>query len=493
MLSPAEILFVATIAAFAALAAVYWLGRAQRNHTPPDVFVEEPLAMLFDDGILHHATATALRRFALMPGAHLWDDLRDTLRDRFPDFPDHPATGEAGRVTLRADENDDLHEVEISWRGSLCWVTCIDRRPPGGAVTDHGTAALRRAVESTPHACWQTNRRGQVTWHNAAYESLFKDIHRRKPRRDDHLFDPKEGSDNRRVALTGAGRAASAWFDVTAQEYDDVIIHHATSIDALVEAEEAQRRFVQTLAKTFAHLPIGLAIFNRDEQLVLFNPALLDLSGLPAEFLSARPNLLSFFDQLRENRRMPEPKNYENWRQEIAELVLAAADGRYHETWSLEDGRTYSVQGRPHPDGATVFLFEDISAEVSLTRNFRAELELTQHLLDRVEDCIAVFSPSGTLTYCNSAYRALWHQNPDTAFADISIADCVALWRRGATTDLTWSNLLNLPDAGRHRSSEAGTITMTDGQRLSCVSEPIASGATMVKFRRLDKVCAPTT
>ena len=113
--------------------------------------------------------------------------------------------------------------------------------------------------------------------------------------------------------------------------------------------------------------------------------------------------MVSFFDQLRESRRMPEPKNYKNWRQEIAEVIAAATDGRYQETWSLENGKTYSIRGRPHPDGATAFLIEDITAEVTLTRNFRAELEQSQSLLDKLEDGFAVFSASGVFDYARYA------------------------------------------------------------------------------------------
>ncbi len=131
---------------------------------------------------------------------------------------------------------------------------------------------------------------------------------------------------------------------------------HAIDINAVISAEIAQRNFVQTLAKTFAQLSTGLAIFDRNSQLALFNPALVDLSALPIEFLSARPDLLSFFDRLCDSRVMPEPKNYNSWRQEIADVIAAATDGSYQETWSLDTGQTYRVSGRPHPDGAIAFL-----------------------------------------------------------------------------------------------------------------------------------------
>jgi hypothetical protein len=62
---------------------------------------------------------------------------------------------------------------------------------------------------------------------------------------------------------------------------------------------------------------------------MLFNPALIDLTTLTADFLSARPNLLTVFD----NQIMPEPKNYATWRERLAILVAAVTEGTYTEIW----------------------------------------------------------------------------------------------------------------------------------------------------------------
>jgi len=104
---------------------------------------------------------------------------------------------------------------------------------------------------------------------------------------------------------------------------------------------------------------------------------------------------------------MPEPKNYKTWRHRMADLISAAETGQFEETWSLETGQTYRVTGRPHPDGAIAFLLEDISTEVLLTRNFRAELEMGQSLVDTFDDALAVFSHAGVLTFSNKAYELL--------------------------------------------------------------------------------------
>ncbi|MAJ04508.1 MAG: hypothetical protein CMH03_07285, partial [Marinovum sp.] len=49
-----------------------------------------------------------------------------------------------------------------------------------------------------------------------------------------------------------------------------------------------------TLGKTFAEMSVGLAVFDQNHRLVLFNPALIDLTLLGADFLSERPILIHF-------------------------------------------------------------------------------------------------------------------------------------------------------------------------------------------------------
>jgi PAS domain-containing protein len=245
--------------------------------------------------------------------------------------------------------------------------------------------------------------RGAILWANAAYLALAADLH---PDADDEtwppprLFDPtlvppatREGG-AARVPTGPAGGAPRHWFDVHARLDGDRRLYAASNADDAVRAETRLREFSRTLTKTFAQLTIGLAVFDPSRRLVLFNPALVDMTGLPAEALAARPTLVGFLDRLRERRIIPEPKDYASWRRKMAELEAAATEGDYAETWSLPGGQTYRVTGQPHPDGAVIFLFEDITAEISLTRRFRAELEMGQAVIDSLEDAVAVFTPT---------------------------------------------------------------------------------------------------
>jgi len=179
---------------------------------------------------------------------------------------------------------------------------------------------------------------------------------------------------------------------------------------------------------------------------------------------------------------MPEPKDYSSWRDRIAELMAQAADGKYLETWSLSSGQTYRVNGRPHPDGAIAFLFEDISAEVSLTRRFRSELEMSQGVLDALEGAIAVFSPSGVLTHSNKAYRDMWRVDPDSSFVDMTIVDATRDWKNSCDASPIWADIREFVMHQRDRAVWDADVKMKDGLLLNCTISPLPSNASMVLF-----------
>ncbi|OWV56227.1 MULTISPECIES: PAS-domain containing protein [Mameliella] len=416
-----------------------------------------------------------------------WDEVRETLLPGFPDLP------------------EELPDRPLHWRSPHVGNAELWADPAGSRLhlrlqcTPDGAATLFRArcqsdeyhrlsemSRNAPDALWQTDDDGQLIWYNEAYEHLCAstghEIDGTCP--VDIKLPSKRVERSTRISIKPEGQP-QRWLEVVSRPVEHGWVHYATSIDSLVNAEMAQRNFVQTLTKTFAHLPIGLAVFDRDRQLVLFNPALVDLTHLPVDFLSAKPNLLSFFDHMRENRMMPEPKNYASWRDKLYDVVSAAREDRYCETWNLPSGLTYKITGRPHPDGAVAFLIEDISAEISLTRRFRSELELTQSVLDCFDDAVAVFSRLGVLTFSNAAYRAQWKCDPDSAFAEITIVDATKEWQQDCQPSPIWTDLREFVLTLRDRQGWEAQLTRKSGEMLRCMVQPVAAGATLVRFTSL--------
>jgi PAS domain-containing protein len=381
----------------------------------------EPIIFLFRHRALIDATGPARALLASLPGEGDWQSLTCWLAMRLPDFgallPDL-----SGAARLEFNERAQAHPLRLLTEDLGSGVIRITLADPAaenaGVVVDSLSLGameqeleiLRSTMDHSPMLAWRQDRDGQVTWANSAYMDLAD------ARLSGHSLWPlpqiidlrarASGGSARRIQVEHDGQ--SRWYDCHTHEVAEQTVAIALPADAAVRAERALREFVQTLTKTFADLPIGLAIFDRDRNLQLFNPALIDLTGLATGFLTARPTLYAFLDRLREARMVPEPKDYRSWRNQMASLEAAAASGHHVEMWSLPGGQTYRVTGRPHPDGAVAFLFEDITSEISLTRKFRADLSLGTEVLDSLEDAVVVFAANGELLISNRRYAELW-------------------------------------------------------------------------------------
>ncbi len=356
-------------------------------------------------------------------------------------------------------------------------------------------ATLRANTDAAPFLVWRQNAAGDVTWVNRAYleqvENRFG-TNRRMTWPLPQLFGDSTPSSKssrwpRRVSHSSDDGQSVSWFDCNATPVGTDTLFTAVNADEAVRAEKQLRDFTQTLTKTFADLTVGLAIFDRSRHLALFNPSLTELSHLPIDFLTARPSLVGFLDELREYRMMPEPKDYRSWRKSIEDLETAAADGHYCETWTLPDNQTYRVTGRPHPDGAIAFLFEDISDEMSLTRRFRAELELGQAVIDNLDEAVAVFSASGALTMANSAYRRLWNAEQEESMSIVTAIDASRIWHEMTVPNPIWGDFRDFTQSTTDRSEWTATAKMRDGRPLQCRFAPVAGGATLAVFRLLSQ------
>lgn len=460
---------------------------------------DEGTVFLFDEDRLVDATDEAHLFLDAAPRASTdWGRLMAVLSPRFPDIaPTLDDLPELGRILkesrppglrLRAELSDGLVRLSLTRTGETEAGIQIDRHSLD--AMEHELESLREIAGHTPFLIWRQNDQGQITWVNRAYVDAVERIH--GPERASVwplpvLFDksslPSGGADaHRRLPMTRVGEPLG-WFECHAAPVGAEVLYTAVDASDAVRAEAKLREFMQTLTKTFAHLTVGLAVFDRARRLALFNPALSDLTGLPADFLSAQPTLFGFLDKLRERRMVPEPKDFGSWRRKIMELEAAAADGRYAEVWSLPDGRTYRVSGRPHPDGAVAFLFEDISAEISLTRRFRSELEVGQGVLDAMEEAIVVFSAGGVLVMANAAYGALWGEDPDTTLADIDVVQACRRWIERTAPTPVWGDLRDFVTRGEDRSEWSADVRLRDGRSLFCRIAPIPGGATLVRFQ----------
>ena len=334
--------------------------------------------------------------------------------------------------------------------------------------------AIVELAERLPLALWRLDADGKVIWSNDAYRALAP-----------AAGDPPGGLSEGRISLPVGGEAR--WFEVTVQDG----IGMARPLDDLVRAEAHLRDMVQAMAKTFAQLSTGLAVFDHTRHLQSFNPALADLTGLSPEFLSRRPSLIAMLDVMRDRNMVPEPKDWKHWRQQIADMERAAASGQFEDTWALPGGQTYRVSGRHHPDGGLALMIDDISSEIIRSRRYRADLELSQRVVDTLEEGITVFAPTGQLVMSNRAYAVLWGHDPAERLAPVSFAQLAAHWRSVSAPTTLWAEAEEFAARLDDRAAWQAEARLLDGRLVLCRFAPLSDGATLAGFRLVQTDAAP--
>jgi PAS domain-containing protein len=496
-MSAVGLVLSATLVAMTALALVAaW--QLRRPFRAGSIFAEDRpgTAFLFNGDRLLEATPEALALLPENDPARAWSCLLAKLAPIFPGLaPEVASLAQSGRMAL-ASAADIRPPVVL--RGELVQgLTRLTLEPAQRHGPDSGSdvaarSALQHELQTqravlarAPVLMWKEGPDGSVVWANHAYLIRATEL---LPEGEDlswplpRLFAQGVPGDRWSPRAKLAMRGGAEWFDLCRVPVGDEVLNFGTAANATVEAETALREFMQTLTKTFADLPIGLAIFDRARVLQLFNPALAELTALAPEFLISRPTLGSVLDAMRAKAMIPEPKDYRSWRKQVMRVEEEASAGHFEETWSLPGGQTYRVVGRPHPNGALAFMFEDISTEMTRTRRYRADLELGQSVIDAVDDAVAVFSQAGQLVMSNRAYAQLWRHDPAVLLSDAGIGTLSAWWRENSAPSLLWDDATSYVTAMGDRSPWDGEIRLLDGRMVSCRFRPLAGGATLITF-----------
>lgn len=472
----------------------------QNRLEPVFLFDDKRLIDANDRGeALLNALATAGGKNRDRSGESSWQLLSRFLVGSFPDLGEKLASlSETGKIRLSAQDGSGLR-LQGEWLDGTARLTLTDTSSDEGSVMldrlsyramEDELAVLRRATDRSPILTWRENVQGQVIWANGAYlrqlteGGMGESVSWPLP----GLFPPGAIGPEQRVALPGTVNGRQRWFDITrlADGKDQLVF--ALPADEAHRAEKTKREFIQTLTKTFATLPIGLAVFDRTRRLQLFNPALTDLTGLEPEFLLSRPGIEGFLNRMRDKRVLPEPRDYHSWSRRLLEIEKGAANSDFEETWSLPTGQTFRVSASPHPDGALAFLIEDITSEVHMTRNFRTDLETSQAALNILDTALAVFTQNGQLILTNAAFNRLWTLEGDDTLAGFTLTEALSNWREDSKDPALWDRIADLARPGAAPGLVSGVMQLDDGECLAVSAQKVSNNTVVVAFDRLEDI-----
>ncbi len=357
----------------------------------------------------------------------------------------------------------------------------ITRRSKLDSLETGPVQHLSRAITTQSLPVWMMDKDGAFTWGNQAFLNLAQELHVTEDALADILnqispADLPHNIDDQKLLYSGS---------VT--EFEGGKIGIALPGKDLVDSRNSLNRLMETLSVTFANLPVGLAIFDKDDCISQFNPALTQVLGLDPTWLARRPTFKSVLEKLREARRLPHQRDFLSWRRLLTRMSEVEDGNSYSDLWYLADGTVLQVSGRAHKQGARTYLFEDITARVTLERQHFAETSLNQAVLDQISDGVMVLNTAGNLVFANTVCDRLLDIDTATTVENVQLS--LFENRFPLNNHEFWAELRNYLSATENRTHWRSRV-WTD-RYVPVDIFPMPDGSTLLLFSARKEVRQP--
>ncbi len=284
----------------------------------------------------------------------------------------------------------------------------------------------------------------------------------------------------KRYAVISGQRRALA---ITEIPNETGIIGTASDVTDVAAGEAKLQQHIDAHTDTLDKLATAVAIYGPNQKLHFYNRAYAKLWNLPNAWLDKHPSNAEVLDKLREERKLPEQRDYQGWKREHLQLYQTARDYPSEDLWHLPGGKTLRVVAQPHPFGGLTFLYEDVTERLSLESSYNTLIKVQSATLNTLQEAVAVFGPDGKLKLHNAAFAKIWGLTPKDLADEPHIRAIAAACSEKFGETAVWERLIQTivsgADVDRRRMDE---IERNDSSILSHGLAPLPDGATQGTF-----------
>ncbi len=352
------------------------------------------------------------------------------------------------------------------------------------------TESLRMLIDALPSPVWARDISGSLTFVNPAYA---------------RAVDAKDAGDalaRSAELLTRVTRDEASRARATAKNYvartPAIAAGSRRNFDVLdvptrkgsagigIDAPEAEamrselNRLNDAHRRTLDQLATGVAIFTADQRLTFYNAAYRSLWELDTGFLDQSPTDSAVLDRLRGSRKLPEEKDFREWKTALHE-AYRATEAQEH-LWHLPDGRTIRVVTTPNPQGGVTYLFEDVTERLDMVRRYDALIRVQGETLDNLAEAVAVFGSDGRLRLHNPAFVDMWQLEPLALAMRPHIETVIGWCKNLYDDDALWRSLHGTVTAIESREVVKSRMELRNGSVADLITVPLPDGATLVAF-----------
>ncbi|MCW1384827.1 PAS-domain containing protein [Novosphingobium sp. KCTC 2891] len=256
---------------------------------------------------------------------------------------------------------------------------------------------------------------------------------------------------------------------------EEGVAGYAVDIEEMEELTRQFRRFREAQRQMLDTLSAGIAQFDEKRNLVFANQPFLRIFAIPQAWVVDTPPFDRVLDRMRDGGRLPEVRDFPEWRRERQGWFLASEPRE--EPWHLSDGTHLRVVGQPMPDGGLLMIFEDRTEQLQLSATRDTLLRTRTATFDNLFESLAVFGPDGKLQLWNRRFAGDWGLEEDFLAthprADVLLTRIARQLKRASQVG-TIGQVIQA--ATLERKQKSGRIALADGRHLEFAGVPLPDG-----------------
>lgn len=358
--------------------------------------------------------------------------------------------------------------------------------------------ALSALIEAAPVPMWHRSSDMRLTLVNSAYVAavdakdgaqviadgveLVETIDGFSPV-DAAMRAKEKGEPSERVVATtiGGERRMTQVVDVPLGKSG--IAGYAIDIQELDDARREQRRFGESQRDMLDKISAGVAQFDPDKSLKFCNLPFQRIFSMRQQWIAERPEFPRVLDRMREMNRIPEVRDFPEWREERTGWFQATK--AREENWLLADGTHLRVLANPTPDGGLLVIFEDRTEQVQLASARDTLLRVRTATFDNLFESLAVFAADGKLNIWNHQFAKNWGLDEEELGKHPRVDALMQKMARQLKQQARISEVREMVrSATAERQQRGGRLNFADGRRFEFAAIPLPDGNAL--FTMLD-------
>ena len=351
-------------------------------------------------------------------------------------------------------------------------------------------SALVGLIEAAPMPMWFRGPEGELRLVNQAYVGAVAGEDARQVVADGiELIESVDGLTARQIALQAAGKqlpiermvSATIGGQRRALRVSDLplgqegVAGYAVDVEEMEELDRSLRAFLSSQRAMLDQLSAGVAQFDAARQLTFANPPFQRIFALKPTVLVSPPQFERLLDEARDAGRVPEARDFPEWRRERAAWFTASTP--QEEAWALSDGTHLRIVAQPLPDGGLILIAEDRTEQLRLSAVRDTLLRTRTATFDSLFESVAVIAPDGHLQLWNRRFAADW--GLEDAFLDThprieALLERIAKRLAKPTKVKAVGDVLRAATLDRKQTS--GRVLLADGRTLEFAGVPLPDG-----------------